>query len=232
MEQSYLTKIGKNEYRVDFETNVNVVDYKSVIVDGEKYTREIRSKYHFNSKTDFDSKNSYWHKIIVDEFQPYNGQIYTVWNYTAFCKNPISCLSGYSSSENEYVRLLFALFHFEHINGILEIGNFKTNDYSKLNTISEMLMYRMIKFPLYKYGFNNGLYVGVNLFYFLKINFISKINTDFYNECLELSNDFISIFPKKLFTKKLSKCEYNEIAINILNKSINLKLTHYETSKQ
>ena len=115
MYNSFLNKIGVNEFRIDFETDIARSTEKSVVVDGETYTKIIRNTYKFNSKADFeqseerepyfkdhgyDKERGRWERKVIKAFQHINNEIYYVWNYTGLMYDPmesLSCRSGFNS---------------------------------------------------------------------------------------------------------------------------------------
>lgn len=234
---STLTKIGRNEFRVDFQTTVSAPIEKTVIVDGETYTRKIPNTYEFDSVSDFNSADKpkyafgthrnfdlhkgYWHREVFDLLSEINGETYYVWNYKGFCSNQYIYLPINRSTE-PVANLIFNLHHFFGLKHIKSIHLDKSNGEYRLK-VDDVLRNRYVRIYFYSYGYNNCVYAEVNLYYFLKYDFINNKDSKMYHVLKELVNMDAKIFPKKMLTQKLSQTELNEVIINILMKSINLK---------
>ena len=237
MYNSFLNKIGVNEFRIDFETDIARSTEKSVVVDGETYTKIIRNTYKFNSKADFeqseerepyfkdhgyDKERGRWERKVIKAFQHINNEIYYVWNYTGLVYDPMESLCCRSGSTVGYVRLLSALIDSGMVKHVHKWSTFKDEEPIR-KQYNEIIRSRSVCIPLYKYGFNNTLFIYVYLYRILKLDLCEIYNTKLYIRVSSISNEFPDLFPKKMFRKKLSDIERIEIAMNILNKSINLK---------
>ena len=238
---SFLTKIGQNEFRIDFNSEIWYRRSKSVVVDGEIYTKDCTEVCRIDSKTDFEnagevidywheesrkyidkSKGDNWERLVIDDFFDYNGEIYYVWNYKGFLYSPAESLTGCCSSTVGNVRILNSLVNENHVNGIYSISYGK-NDLGIRDRIENILEDRKLWFDVMDYGFNNTVRIGVSLYKILKTDFSDKKGTWFYRQMKIYSDYAPSIFPQKMLIKKLTDIERNEIAIKVLNNSINLK---------
>lgn len=241
MTSSYLNKIGENEFRIDFETSVKHIRSKSVEVDGETYTREWVVMKKFNSKKDFENaeisrytipedfpyteSRGEWRKYVIDEFKPINGQVYFVWNYNGFIQNPANALQSiYGNSTVWYVNILKSLFYGNHIKNVVDLYNDKTNNYiNRKELYNSILRNRTIDVSIFNYGYNNCIKISINIYTFLKMRFTEMYGTWMYDQINIISKELPDLIPQKLLHTNLSQIEINNIAINILNKSINYK---------
>lgn len=235
--KSTLTKIGHNEFRVDFQTTVNDPVEKIIVVDGETYTRTIPNTYEFDSVSDFNYANEpkvaygahryfdlhkgYWHREVFSLLNEINGEIYYVWNYRGFYRDRFLELPVNRSVE-PVANLLFNLHHFFGLKHIKKICLDKSNGAYRLN-VDDVIRNRYVRIYFYHYGYNNCVYAEVNLYYFLKYDFINNKASNMYHTLKELVNMDPKVFPQKMLIKKLSQIELNEVIITILMKSINLK---------
>ena len=247
MNYSYLTKIGHNEFRIDFKTTVNADIEKTVVVDGETYTRTIPHRYELDSVQDFENakepirffgimpdytdRKGYWLKEKVSDFECINGETYYVWNYHGFYTDPTTVLRE-SISQNGYINLLYAISKKTRIKGVSRLYTDKKHSYYQFE-MNQILRRRLVAVPICNYGYNNTLYAEMNLFSFIKLNFGSIkykrgeiYKTELYQRIENLVNNYPDIFPKKLLKGGVSELEYNDIAINFLNKSINYKFSN------
>lgn len=241
MTHSYLNKIGENEFRIDFKTEIMHRKSKSIEIDGEVYTKEWVEMEKFDSVINFNNSeksNDYinpdwlhveerggWEKYAIKDFEPINGQIYYVWNYSELITNPATNLYfRYENSTDWYVNILKALVYGGHVKSIIKIYNDKTNNYiSKKELRNDIIKNRATDLTIYSYGFQNCIKVRVNFYSLLKLDFTKIWGTWIYNQIAQISEDIPDLIPQKLLRNKLQQVDINSIAINILNKSINYK---------
>jgi len=245
-----LVKIGHNEFRIDFKTTFVESTTKSVIVDGEEYTRTISKVHEFDSVDDFNNASEklttygiqpisvdakgYWRKIEINTFKEINGEVYYVWDYVGFTQRPSAELMCNSNSTDWFVRILYSLVNGNYVKNVLDIYNNKSNNYMRKEEIyKNIIRHRGVELNLYNYGFNNCVCIIVNVYSLLKTNFPNIKGSAYYKQVLSLSDKFPKLIHPKLLTRKISDFERNEIAMNFLNHSINYKeRKSYETRKQ
>lgn len=222
MTLSELTQIGENEFRVDFTTQVLSPITKTITVKGEIYTSTTPNTYTFDSKSDFyKNKKRGWHRLEIGDFKDISGQVFYVWNYMGLSTEPLTHLR-WSDSTNGHVKLLYALVYGGYVKNVSGVFNYKEHSISKVELYANTIRRRSVDIVLYRYGFNNRISISVNFYKLLNTNFPDIVGTCYYNQVRCICDEIPELLPRKILTR-ITKIERNEIAINILNKSINFK---------
>ena len=106
----------------------------------------------------------------------------------------------------------------------MRIYNIKSKSYKNdKEEYGDIIRERAIPLTIYKYGYNNALEIAVNFYSFLKLDFATMYGTWIYRQIENISKRHPDLIQPKLLSNNLSCIEINDIAINLLNKSINYK---------
>jgi hypothetical protein len=105
-----LKKISENKYQITGKINYFVSRYKSVVVDGETYTKSWRDEINTTIDELFNKNDEYKCTINVDEFKPFGIPKFDVIHLRGISnyKNQ-SGFCGYGISENSDVNFFTIL---------------------------------------------------------------------------------------------------------------------------
>lgn len=218
-----LVKIGDNEYRPDGVWYLTMHDYTEVEVNGKIRGFWDATRYSYNIaeyfKKDFNLPNHKCTIINEKEFDIYNrfswkqknthewkcievkivDKIFKFWYVDE--EMLMECLINYSS--DLYANILFNLDHLGLIDSRISIIGMssKTDIYYTLKNTSR------IRFTLEQRGWGNYSVMEIDFEYFLTLNY--DMLEDFQKH--EISNNYP--FLSKIFGKKLTEIEKNELSI-------------------
>ena len=111
-----LIKIGENEYRMDGYLNYTERSQKSVLIDGETYSKEIVTNKLLDLSEDFNKNNGQWHRHEFDELSILGFPTILIWERWGFrydLWHHIKSIESYS--ENSIVNVITSLIKFDEI---------------------------------------------------------------------------------------------------------------------
>ena len=118
------------------------------------------------------------------------------------------------------------MFRHIKIKNIKDVLCCKNNEYRYSpggdNYLKDLIRTRTVHCEIINYGYNNSVYAEIGLNKFLKMDFANS-NERIKILTKELTYHYPDLFPQKLFEGQLNEIELNNLAMNFLNKSINLK---------
>jgi len=232
---TFFTKLSENEYLIDGELEVRYESTKSVIVDGETYTKsdfELKKVNLFDFYND-DKKRNNFDKFTLDSLEFLGLPIIYVYDYGKFSKAPSKGLP-FHYSENEYVNIICNFYKLYPDDIIKNLYCGKKSQYHNFNF--DLYENSIISLEVYKYGFNNSITIDIEFKNFIQLD-ISKIdNLQIIWQIEHLCNCFRRLLPSDFMKKKLSDYQINQILIKFLNEKANYKdlknkqQKRYETS--
>jgi len=207
-----IIKIGEHEFRPSGIIE-GIWQYmsKSVIVDGETYTKSWRDQVEWSADDSFKNNRDEWYCWEIDDLAMIGIPMIKIWDYHNIYTYGMQGVYGdYTNGycTNEWVNRLYAVVSAYYIGkkyGILEMYTDKTTDNPKYYTEG----IKVGRFPLHieRYGFNNSLYITIDARAFIdnidpkNDELIYQLNRYYLNsdEWARVSFDAL---PKKLFTVK------------------------------
>ena len=222
-----VVKICENEFRINGTITLCKTEFKHVEVDGEIYSKSEPKEYNLYLSDSFENDKHSWSRVKVNLF-PFVGLNHvSVWYINSITPCLLKDIKCRHSSSNEIANLYLNL----HENNIIDkriISKIRSSkcDISPYDKyfLDNIINSKSLPFLMYDYGFNNKIYGYVNIYKFLKSDFKSVKDEYLLNYFVLLNRFYPKIFPLCLFDGTITNYQLNNIMIELINASINLKI--------
>lgn len=213
-----LNQISENVFVPNFDYVYVEEKLKSVVVDGETYTKTTREFMNRNSIDDYN--NGKLNKFEIDEFEIIGLPKYYIYlddhNCEFWLENISMQLDTRIYSTNVFINFLMKFFNHKIKNIYYKRIAKGKNSYCSVFDEEYFIRTGHIWVDIFQYAGGNSVSVALDIRLFYKFDF-SKLLSDWYKESAS------KVLPPKFWDCKLNENEKLSLTLSILNKKIQYK---------